>query len=302
MTASALTTTPLAEALRNTADQITVALDTLLPRADGPEARLYSAMRYAALGGGKRLRPFLLMQVGGLFDADERALLRAGAAVECIHIYSLIHDDLPAMDDDDLRHGQPTVHCAYDEATAILAGDGLQAMAFDILADEETHPHHSVRVEMIQGLARAAGPRGMVGGQMIDMRAGHVPLDEAMVARMQRLKTGALISYAVDCGALIGGANREERHLLSHFAHDIGLAFQISDDLLDARGDVSKMGKRVGKDGDQSKATFVSIMGQDGAEAQAKRLIQQAKSSLDGFGQRATLLRQVADYILCRQV
>jgi farnesyl diphosphate synthase len=286
--------------LRDTADEITLVLDQLLPRADGPEARLFSAMRYAALGGGKRLRPFLLIEAGRMFEAEERGLLRAGAAVECAHIYSLIHDDLPAMDDDALRHGKPTVHLAYDEATAILAGDGLQAMGFTILADADTHSDPALRVQLIELFAAAIGPRGMVGGQIIDMRAREFDMDEAMIARMQRMKTGALLSFSLECGALLGGARRDEAGLLAKYAHDIGLAYQITDDLLDLNADPDKLGKTTCKDKGQDKATFVSIMGETAAAAQAKRLIEQAKSHLDAFGHRATLLRQVADFILHR--
>lgn len=291
----------LSERLRETADEITIVLDQLLPRADGPESRLYSAMRYAALGGGKRLRPFLLREAGRMFAADERGLLRAGAAVECAHIYSLIHDDLPAMDDDELRHGKPTVHLAYDEATAILAGDALQAMGFTILADEDTHADAELRLVLIERFAHAIGPRGMVGGQIIDMRAREFQMDEAMIARMQRMKTGALLSFSLECGALLGGARREEAALLAKYAHDIGLAYQITDDLLDLTADPETLGKKTRKDIDQDKATFVSIMGQDAATAQANRLIEQAKSHLEAFGHRATLLRQVADFILHRE-
>ena len=288
--------------LTETADRVTVALDALLERPDGPEQRVISAMRYAALGPGKRLRPFLLIETGNLVGGDERALLRAACAVECVHAFSLTHDDLPCMDDDARRRGRPTVHREYDEATAVLAGDALQSQAYELLADPETHEHAAVRAELVMRLAKAAGPRGMVGGQMIDMavEAGE-ETDIGIITRCQRMKTGALISFCAEAGALIGHADRAHRLALEGFAHDLGLCYQIVDDLLDAEGDESLTGKRTGKDAGQGKANFVSILGVADARDRAARLADQAKAHLDPFGKDADMLRELMDYVLARQ-
>ena len=288
--------------LTETADRVTVALDALLARPDGPEARVISAMRYAALGPGKRLRPFLLIEAGFLVGADERALLRAACAVECVHAYSLVHDDLPCMDDDDLRRGRPTVHKEYDEATAVLAGDALQSQAFELLADPETHSNPAVRAELVLRLSKASGPRGMVGGQMIDMavEAGELS-DIGIITRCQRMKTGALISFCAEAGGVIADADRAQRIALEGFAHDLGLCYQIVDDLLDAEGDESLTGKRTGKDAGQGKANFVSILGVKDARDRAARLADQAKAHLDVFGKDADMLRQLMDFVLARQ-
>jgi farnesyl diphosphate synthase len=291
----------LAQRLEETADRVTVALDTLLPRVQGPESKLMSAMRYAALGGGKRLRPFLVLETGRIFGVDERCLLRVAAALECIHTYSLIHDDLPCMDDDDVRRGRPTVHIAYDEATAILAGDALLTIAFEILSDPQTHADANVRIALVGRLAEAAGARGMVGGQMMDMIANELGDDIAAVTRMQRLKTGALMSYAVDMGGLMGRASDEARHALSAYAHDLGLAFQITDDLLDAEGTAEDVGKAVGKDAERGKATFVSLLGLDGAKQRVQLLSAQAKQHIALFGERAHYLNQIVDSIIDRR-
>ncbi|MEN9873271.1 MAG: hypothetical protein RL186_168 [Pseudomonadota bacterium] len=291
----------LEQRLEETADRVTVALDTLIPRVQGPESQLMSAMRYAALGGGKRLRPFLVLETGRLFGVDERCLLRVGAALECIHTYSLIHDDLPCMDDDDMRRGRPTVHIAYDEATAILAGDALLTIAFEILADPQTHTDPGIRIALVARLAEAAGARGMVGGQMMDMIAHQLGDDIAAVARMQRLKTGALISYAVEVGALMGRASDEARNALTAYAHDLGLAFQITDDLLDVEGNPDDAGKAVQKDKDKGKSTFVSLMGVEGAKQRVQLLGEQAKQHIAIFGSRAQYLSQVVDSIMARR-
>jgi farnesyl diphosphate synthase len=291
----------LEKRLEETADRITVALDTLIPRVQGPEARLMSAMRYAALGGGKRLRPFLVLETGRLFGVDERCLLRVAAALECIHTYSLIHDDLPCMDDDDLRRGRPTVHIAYDEATAVLAGDALLTIAFEILADPQTHADPNIRIALVGRLAEASGARGMVGGQMMDMIAEELGDDIAAVTRMQRLKTGMLITYAVEVGALMGRASDEAKHALSAYAHDLGLAFQITDDILDAEGSTEEVGKAVGKDVNKGKATFVSLLGLDGAKQRVILLADQARAHLSMFGARAQYLNQIIDTITQRR-
>ena len=288
--------------LEEAADRVTVALDALLPRPEGPEKRLASAMRYAALGPGKRIRPFLVLTCGELLGADERGLLRAACAVECIHAYSLIHDDLPCMDDDEMRRGRPTVHVAYDEATAVLAGDALQTSAFEILAHKDTHPSGGVRSDLVMGLARASGAKGMVGGQMIDMQIADTPdPDIGIITRLQRMKTGALVAFCAEAACLLCDANEEKRSALEGFVHDLGLIYQIIDDLIDAEGTVEDAGKAVGKDQDQGKVTFVSILGLEAARERAHRLGEQAKAHLNLFGPRADQLRACVDYVLERR-
>ncbi|MBL4596123.1 MAG: polyprenyl synthetase family protein [Robiginitomaculum sp.] len=288
------------ERLETVGDKVTLALDALIPRVIGPESELYSAMRYAALGGGKRLRPLFVLECGRLFDVPAKRLMRVAAAVECIHTYSLIHDDLPCMDNDDLRRGQPTVHKAYSESLAVLAGDALQTLAFEILADEETHSQPRIRVALIENLAKASGARGMVGGQAIDMSATGAKMEMALIARMQRMKTGSLIQFSAEAGAIMAGASDEARQALTGFAHDLGLAFQITDDLLDAEGDPKKTGKAVGKDAAQGKASFVDDLGVEGARQHTKLLGEQAKAHLDIFGSSATILHQSIDFIVNR--
>ncbi len=293
------TATTLDEALIATADAVAVAVEYLLPVAEGAERRVLEAMRYA-MTGGKRFRPFLALQSGRLFDVNEEQMLRVAVAIECIHAYSLVNDDLPAMDNDTLRRGQPTTHVQFDEATAILAGDGLQALAFEILADSETHSDPYIRCELCLKLARSAGCHGMVGGQMIDLACEKTEPDIGTVTRLHQMKTGAMIACACEAGAIMGRASREATHALGAFAHDLGLAFQVVDDLLDVEGDPQVMGKSAGKDVDSGKATFVSILGLDRAREQAELLASQARSHLDLFGEKADLLRQVTFFVLNR--
>ncbi|MBX6743689.1 MAG: polyprenyl synthetase family protein [Acetobacteraceae bacterium] len=293
----------LPRALAAAAEEIDRALDILLPPAEGPESRLYEAMRYAAIGGGKRLRGFLVLEGARQFGVSRTSALRVAGAVEMVHAYSLVHDDLPAMDDDDLRRGKPTAHKAFDEATAILAGDALQCHAFTVLAEEDTHSDPAVRAELVRCLSRAAGPRGMVGGQMLDMLAEEsgTPLDEVAIGRLQTLKTGKLIEFSAEAGALLGKAPAAQRHALCLYGRDLGAAFQIADDLLDATASAEETGKRTGKDAAAGKATLVSLLGIERARLQAERLVNQAKGHLDGFGERADLLRMLADFVIERR-
>jgi farnesyl diphosphate synthase len=288
----------LTEAVRLT-DSV---LDKLLVAPEGPEARVVEAMRYSSLAPGKRLRPFLVLASAQLFSVSRRSALQAAAAVELVHAYSLVPDDLPAMDNSDLRRGRPTCHKQFDEATAILAGDGLLTYAFEVLAQPDTHGDPAVRCELVTALAQAAGAAGMVGGQMIDLLAENdSTLDIGAITRLQRLKTGALIAFACEAGAILGKAGREQRHALRGYAHDLGLAFQIADDLLDIEGSAAETGKPVGSDAAAGKATFVTILGLERARAQAAALIRQAVAHLDLFEQKADLLRQAADFVVNRR-
>lgn len=298
----AVTTSPptLASALVEIGGEIDAAFDALLPVPADTRARLYEAMRYSAIGGGKRMRPLLVVAGCNLFKVNRARALRAGLAVECIHVYSLIHDDLPCMDDDDLRRGKPTLHRAFDECTAILAGDSLHALAFEILADEATHEDPFVRAELGATLARAAGPEGMAGGQMMDLMAGDAAFDLAAVTRLQQLKTGALIGWCLEAAAIMGRVPPEGRTGLRGYARDIGLAFQIADDLLDHEGSEEKTGKRVGKDAGAGKETFVSLLGADRARQQAGALVDQAIDHLRAYGEEAELLRAVARFAVER--
>ena len=291
----------LNQSLGDAASQVEDFIDKLLAVEDAAEQRLHEAMRYAALDGGKRLRPFLLMQSASLFGVSKRSALRTGAALELIHCYSLVHDDLPAMDDDDLRRGKPTVHKQFDEATAILAGDALLTLAFEVLSHDETHANAGVRCRLVSVLAKAAGSHGMVGGQMIDLQAENKSLNIGQITRLQRLKTGELIAYACEGGAILGQASNTAHEALRGYAHDVGLAFQIADDLLDVEGRVEKVGKAVNKDEDAGKATFVSILGVERARSQANRLADQAIEHLAIFDEKADLLRQAARFVVERE-
>jgi len=286
--------------LSEIADQLTVVLDQLIPPAQGPEADLMRAMRHAALANGKRMRPFYVIETGALFDAPAKSLLRTAAALECIHTYSLVHDDLPCMDDDDFRRGQPTVHKAFGESTAVLAGDALLTLAFKILANEDTHPDPLIRLRLIERLSDAAGAQGMVGGQMIDMLQGDSPRDLNTITRMQRLKTGALIYYSVEAAGIIGGANEAERNGLHGFAHDLGLAYQIADDILDVEGDEAVVGKPLRTDANADKANFVTLLGVDQAKERVRLLAAQARQHLAIFRERANILLQSVDFVLDR--
>jgi farnesyl diphosphate synthase len=258
-------------------------------------------MRYAIMAGGKRLRPFLVMTSAQLFNVSQKSALRVAAAIEMVHTYSLVHDDLPAMDDDDLRRGKPTCHIKYGEATAILVGDALLTHAFGTLTDPDTHSDPEVRCELVTAMAAAAGAQGMVGGQMMDLEAENEALDIGAITRLQRLKTGELIAFSCEAGAILGKARPPLRHALKAYAHDLGLAFQITDDLLDTLGSEEDLGKKVKKDASAGKATFVSILGVERARAQALMLAEQAVAHLDLFEEKADLLRDVARFVVERK-
>jgi farnesyl diphosphate synthase len=291
----------LPKALADAAAEVETVLDAVLSVEGAPEKLIYDAMRYTTLGGGKRLRPFLVMESARLFGVPKASALRTGAALELIHCYSLVHDDLPAMDDDDLRRGKPTVHKQFDEATAILAGDGLLTLAFEVLADPATHPDAEIRAALVLALAKAAGVRGMVGGQMIDLDAETKTLNLTEITQLQQLKTGALIGFGCEAGAILGRAATAERKALRAYADVLGLAFQIADDLLDVEGSVEETGKAVGKDANAGKATFVSLLGIQGARQKAAALVDQAVSHLSGFDDRADLLRLTARFVVDRR-
>jgi farnesyl diphosphate synthase len=268
----------------------------LVSPGDGRD-RLFEAMRHAGLGGGKRIRPLLTVATGRLFGLAEDCSIRAGAAIEAIHVYSLIHDDLPCMDDDDLRRGKPTVHRAYDEATAVLAGDCFHDLAFEIMSDPATHEDPFVRAELVLEMASASGPHGMAGGQMLDLVAEGQELDIGSVTRLQQLKTGALFEFAVESACIMGRIQPEARTPYRGFARSVGLAFQIADDLLDHAGDEAAAGKRLRKDAGAGKATFVSLLGEERARQQCMMLVDQAIEYLHDHGEEADLLRAVARYV-----
>jgi len=286
------------------ADRVSAQVDDffsrLLVSPGDSRDRLFAAMRHAAIGGGKRLRPLLTIAASRMFGIDEERALRVAAAIEAIHVYSLIHDDLPSMDNDDLRRGKPTVHKAFDEATAVLAGDSLHALAFEILAHEATHKDPYVRSDLVFELSQASGPNGMAGGQMMDLAAEGQSLDLSAVTRLQQLKTGALIEYAVEAPCIIIRLAREARTPYRGYARNIGLAFQITDDLIDHSGNETKAGKRTGKDAKAGKATFVSLLGPDRARQQAQLLVDQAIDHLSDHGEEADMLRAIARFAVER--
>lgn len=290
----------LKDAMARIAADVASMFDALLPIPADPRARLVEAMRYAVLGGGKRLRPLLLTAVADMYRVDRAAALRAGIAIESIHVYSLVHDDLPCMDNDAMRHGKPTAHLAFDEATAVLAGDALHDFAFEVLADTATSSDPFTRAELILTLATASGSNGMAGGQMMDIVAETSQFDLPTITRLQQLKTGALLGASVEMGAILGKVPVEGRAHLRGYARDIGLAFQIADDLLDYEGDEAAAGKALRKDAAAGKQTFVSLLGPDRAREQARMLVEQAVAHLASHGQEADLLRDIARYIVER--
>ena len=283
--------------IRTDVDQ---AFEQWLPIPDDTRAPLVEAMRHAAIGGGKRVRPLLLVATAGMFNVSREAAVLAGTAVEAIHVYSLIHDDLPCMDDDDMRRGKPTVHKAFDEATAVLAGDALHALAFDILTDRSVSSDPFIQAELVRCLAQASGMSGMAGGQAMDMAADSATYDLPTITRLQQLKTGALLTASVEMGAILARVPHDARGHLIAYARDIGLAFQIADDLLDHEGDEDKAGKALRKDDEQGKQTFVTLMGAEGARAQAKALVEQACGHLAHYGEDAGVLCDLARYIVER--
>lgn len=299
---SVMTTMPpcLGEAFERVQSDIDSAFDAFLPVPDDSRARLVEAMRYAAIGAGKRMRPLLLVATSELFGVNRNAAINAGCAVEAIHAYSLIHDDLPCMDDDAMRHGKPSVHKAFDDATAVLAGDCLHALAFDILTQLDTSADPFVRSELVATLARASGHDGMAGGQMMDIVSQEENYDLRQITRLQQLKTGALLAASVEMGAVLGRVPPEGRAHLRAYARDIGLAFQIADDLLDVEGDEAKAGKALRKDEEQGKQTFVTLMGVEQARAQATMLVEQAGRHLSSYGEDARLLVELADFVVKR--
>ena len=299
---SVMTTMPprLGEAFERVQSDIDSAFDAFLPVPDDSRARLVEAMRYAAIGAGKRMRPLLLVATSELFGVNRNAAINAGCAVEAIHAYSLIHDDLPCMDDDAMRHGKPSVHKAFDDATAVLAGDCLHALAFDILTQLDTSADPFVRSELVATLARASGHDGMAGGQMMDIVSQEENYDLRQITRLQQLKTGALLAASVEMGAVLGRVPPEGRAHLRAYARDIGLAFQLADDLLDVEGDEAKAGKALRKDEEQGKQTFVTLMGVEQARAQATMLVEQAGRHLSSYGEDARLLVELADFVVKR--
>lgn len=295
------TSPELKEALEDTVQMVDKAIARLLPETDLAEAQLYDAMRYGTLSGGKRLRPFMVMQSAKLFNVDPSRAKRVASAIELVHAYSLVHDDLPAMDNSDMRRGKLTVHRAYDEATAILAGDGLLTMAFQILTAPETHEDPYIRCALVSALADSAGPHGMVGGQMLDLIGESNEFDLGTISRMQRMKTGKLMAFSCESGAILGKAGDMYRRALTSYAYDLGLAFQVTDDILDVEADPNESGKPANQDEKAGKSTFVSTMGKEQARQRAEMLVEQAIRHLHVFQGRAQMLEQLAYYVLNRR-
>lgn len=292
----------LQERMNDVIDGVNKTMSRLLPETDLAELPLYEAMRYGTLNGGKRLRPFLLMECASLFGVDALRARRAAAAVEFVHSYSLVHDDLPAMDDAQLRRGKPSTHVAFDEATAILAGDALLSLAFEVLSDPETHEDPRVRCELVTLLAHASGPQGLCGGQMLDLIGEKADFDLGTISRMQRMKTGKLITFSCEAGAVLGRASEQHRKALVNYSNDLGLAFQVTDDILDVEQSSATTGKDTGKDAQAGKSTFVSTMGKEQARSRAEMLVAQAKRHLHVFDNgRADTLKDLADYVLQRR-
>ena len=286
--------------LGRVADELETVLDQLLPKPQGHQAIVAEAMRYAALGGGKRLRPFLMVETAKMFGREDAGVWQAAAALECLHVYSLVHDDLPCMDDDDLRRGKPTVHKAFDEAIATLAGDGLLTLSMELMAGEAIHSRPAKTLALVRALGKAGGVHGMIGGQVIDITQSETDRSEALITELQDFKTGALIVFAVEAGARLADAPDEDVQNLINFAREMGLAFQIKDDILDVEGDAELLGKAVGKDENLGKATFVSILGLEGAREKAATLGDSAKSRLKPYGKKADTLCAAVDFVLNR--
>ena len=294
----------LEEYVTETSVEVEGVLDKIIPApSEDEESRLFEAMRYSVFSGGKRLRPVLLMATNDIFGGSREHAARVAAAIESLHTYSLVHDDLPCMDDDDLRRGKPTCHKQFDEVTAVLAGDALQTLAFDIMSDERTHPQGRIRASLVSTLAKASGAQGMVGGQMIDMLAEDIDeLDQGALARLQRKKTGALFSACCECGLILNEdrVKASDRMHLMKYARNIGLAFQMVDDILDEIGNEEEVGKRVRKDAERGKATFASLLGVEGAQNQARMLCEQAIQNLTHYGPKADILRILAQFVVAR--
>ncbi len=291
----------LQQAMRDSASEINRTIECLLPSVDTAEARIYEAMRYATLNGGKRMRPFLVVESAKMFGVDHMRAKRVAAALEFVHCYSLVHDDLPAMDDADLRRGMPALHKKYDDATAILAGDALLTQAFEILTEPETHEDPKVRCELVSLLAKAGGPNGMVGGQMLDLIGEKEEFDVGQISRMQRMKTGMLMAFACEAGAILGKAEDVKRKALRNFAFDLGLAFQITDDILDVESSAAETGKDTNKDSAAGKSTFVTTLGVEQAKMRAEMVVHQAIRHLHVFDNRADTLKALALYVLERR-
>ena len=293
-------TASLNEAMKAAVRATDEALERILPQTGGDHGRVAEAMRYAIFAGGKRLRPFLTLGGAALFGVPQSRAVRAAAAIEMLHTYSLVHDDLPCMDNDDLRRGRPTTHKQFDDATAVLAGDALLTLSFGVLADAQTHPDGAVRAELVARLASAGGTEGMIGGQMMDMLAPDRDYDMDGVILLQRMKTGALFEFSCEAGPILAEASARDRQNLRDYARDLGLAFQIADDLIDALGTTEQAGKAVGKDRNQGKATLISLDGVDRARAEARRLAEQAAAALSDYGPQADELRALPFFLLDR--